>query len=63
MLSETDGAFLDFLRHRAKFTGLSQKDTIRKLLALLSEPGRLDRLVKVADSEPPRVRAILLSPA
>ncbi len=58
-LSETDAALLDFLRHGAKFSELTQEDTIHKLLALLSEQGRINRLFKVADSEPPRVRAIL----
>lgn len=58
-LSETEAALLDFLRHGAKFSELSQEDTIRKLLALLSEQGRLGRLLKIADSEPPRVRAML----
>ena len=54
-LTEKDAALLDILRHGAKFTELSQEDTIRKLLALLSEQGRLKRLLKVADSEPPPV--------
>ncbi|MBZ5520917.1 MAG: DUF6088 family protein [Acidobacteriia bacterium] len=58
-LTETEAALLDFLRHGGKFSELNQKDTIRKLLALLSEPGRLRRLLKVADSEPPRIRAML----
>src|SRR5262249_9507576 len=58
-LSETDAALLDFLRHGGKFSELSPQDTIRRVLALLSEPGRLKRLLKVADSEPPRVRAML----
>jgi hypothetical protein len=58
-LSETDAALLDFLRHGGKFSDLSQEDTIRKLSALLAEQGRLSRLLKVADSEPPRVRAML----
>src|SRR5712692_5223845 len=58
-LSETDAALLDFLRQGGKFSELSQEDTIRKLLALLSEQERLNRLLKVADSEPPRVRAML----
>jgi hypothetical protein len=58
-LSETDAALLDFLRHGAKFSELSQEDTIRKLLGLLSQQGRLGRLLKIADSEPPRVRAML----
>ena len=58
-LSETDAALLDFLRHAAKLSELSHADTIRKLLLLLSERGRVDRLLKIADSEPPRVRAML----
>jgi hypothetical protein len=58
-LSETDAALLDFLRHGGKSSELSQEDTIRKLLSLLSENGRLGRLLKIADSEPPRVRAML----
>jgi hypothetical protein len=58
-LSETDAALLDFLRQGGKFSELSQENTIRKLSALLSEEGRFNRLIKVADSEPPRVRAML----
>ena len=58
-LSETDAAFLDFLRHGAKFSELPPEETVRKLLAILSERGRWSRLMRVADSEPPRVRAML----
>ena len=58
-LSETDAAFLDFLRHGAKFSEFPPEETVRKLLAILSERGRLSRLLRVADSEPPRVRAML----
>jgi len=58
-LTETDAALLDILRPGAKFSELSQEDTIRKLLNRLSEHGRLSRVLKVADSEPPRVRAML----
>lgn len=58
-LTETDAALLDILRRGAKFSELSPEDTIRRLLALLSEQGRLSRLFKVADNEPPRVRAML----
>ena len=58
-LSETDAAFLDFLRHGAKFSEFPPEETARKLLAILSERGRLSRLLRVADSEPPRVRAML----
>jgi hypothetical protein len=58
-LSETDAALLDFLRRRGGTSELSPAATIRKTIALLSEKGRLDRLLKIADSEPPRVRAML----
>ena len=36
-----------------------RKQTIQKALALMAEKGRFERLLKVADSEPPRVRAML----
>lgn len=58
-LSETEAALLDFLRHGGRFSELSPEETINKTLTLLSEDGRFDRLLKVADSEPPRVRAML----
>jgi hypothetical protein len=38
-LTETDAALLDILRRGAKFSELSPEDTIRRLLALLSEQG------------------------
>ncbi len=58
-LSEKDAALLDFLRHGAKFSELGQEETIQKILALLLEQRRLDRLLKIADTEPPRVKAML----
>ena len=58
-LSETDAALLDFLRHGGKFSELGAEQTISKLMVLLSDGGRLGRLVRIADSEPPRVRAML----
>lgn len=58
-LPETDAALLEFLRQRGKFSEQGPEETSRKLLDLLSEPGRLNRLLKIADSEPPRVRAML----
>jgi hypothetical protein len=57
-LSEVDAALLDFLRRGGKNSELPPSETIDRALALLSESGRFERLVKVADSEPPRVRAI-----
>jgi hypothetical protein len=58
-LSEADAALLDFLRHGGRTSELSPEETVHRTLMLLSEKGRFDRLLKVADSEPPRVRAML----
>jgi hypothetical protein len=58
-LCESDAALLDFLRQKAKSTELSPEATARKVLGLLSEDGRFERLYKVARFEPPRVRAML----
>lgn len=58
-LSQADAALLDFLRHGGRTGELSPDDTVRRIMKLLSEPGRLERLLKVANTEPPRVRAIL----
>jgi hypothetical protein len=68
-LSQTDAALLDFIRRSGKTSELGSRETVRLLLSLLSEKARFDRLLKVADTEPPRVRAMLgaigeqLSPA
>jgi hypothetical protein len=59
VLSETDGALLDFLRNRAVSSELSPQETVEKLLEYFREPGRFDRLRAIAASEPPRVRAML----
>jgi len=58
-LSETEAALLDFIRNRAESSELPPGETVEKLLEHFGEPGRLDRLLKVAPSEPPRVRAML----
>ena len=58
-LSQADAAMLDFLRRGGQTSELSPAETVRRTVALLSEHGRLERLIKVADTEPPRVRAIL----
>jgi hypothetical protein len=58
-LSEHDAALLDFLRRRGSTSELSPKHTVNRLLSLLSEEGCFERLLKVADTEPPRVRALL----
>lgn len=38
---------------------MSEAETISRTLQLLKERGRYERLVSVAASEPPRVRALL----
>jgi hypothetical protein len=58
-LSETEAALLDFLRKGGKTSELPAEQTIRKTLTLLSSDRHLEKLLKVADSEPPRVRALL----
>jgi hypothetical protein len=58
-LSESDTALLDFLRRAGRTSELSPEETIRRALALFSENGRFERLLKVAPSEPPRVRAMI----
>jgi hypothetical protein len=58
-LSETEAALLDFLRKGGKTSELSSERTVQKTLALLATNRRLERLLKVANSEPPRVRALL----
>jgi len=58
-LTSLEAALLDFLRRGGQYSELSPDETARKLLSLLTEPGRFERLLKVAATEPPRVRAIL----
>ena len=59
VLPELDAALLDFLRRRGETSELPPVETARRLLALLSEKGRFERLLAVSHAEPPRVRAIL----
>lgn len=58
-LTETEAALLDFLRRGGEGSELSEKETLRRTLHLLREERRFERLVAVAASEPPRVRALL----
>ena len=58
-LSQEDAALLDFLRQGGKSSELSSAGTIRKLLALFSHADRFERLMRVAPTEPPRVRAMI----
>ncbi|MBN9661767.1 MAG: hypothetical protein J0H49_26460 [Acidobacteria bacterium] len=54
-----DAALLEFLRCGGKTSEMSPERTVQKTLALLREKGRFERLLTVADTEPPRVRAML----
>jgi|ERR1035438_10444129 hypothetical protein len=58
-LSSEDAALLEFLRCGGGTSELSPKQTVQKSLALLADKRRFERLFKVADTEPPRVRALL----
>ena len=59
VLSEEDTALLDFLRRAGKSSELPPDETVRRTVMLLSAKGRFERLLKIADFEPPRVRAII----
>lgn len=58
-LSKKDGALLDFLRQGGKTSELPPDETVLKLLKHFREKGQFKRLAQIAESEPPRVRAIL----
>jgi hypothetical protein len=58
-LSEVDAALLEFLRRAGRASELSPAQTVERTLAFFSEKGRFERLLKLADTEPPRVRALL----
>jgi predicted transcriptional regulator of viral defense system len=53
-LSVEDAAMLDFLRRAGRTSELAPEETVRRTLTLLAENGRFERLLAVADSEPPR---------
>jgi hypothetical protein len=58
-LSSTDAALLDFLRSHGRFSELSPEETKKRLLKLMKEADRFERLMLVAYAEPPRVQAML----
>jgi hypothetical protein len=58
-LSESDVALLDFLRRAGRKSELSPEETIHRTITLFSEKGRFERLLRVAASEAPRVRAMV----
>jgi len=58
-LDAADGALFEFLRDRARHSDLSPQKTSRRLVSMLSDRARFERLAKASLSEPPRVRAML----
>jgi len=58
-LSETDGALLEFLRDGGVYSEFNDSETYRMTLHSLGTAGCFDRIAGVAESEPPRVRALL----
>jgi hypothetical protein len=58
-LSVEDTAILDFLRRRGNLSELSPEKTTERILDYFRERGRFERLLAVAEEEPPRVRAML----
>lgn len=58
-LSLEDGALLEFIRDRAKWSELDDRETVDKLKSLLKDRNRYNRLAVAAIAEPPRVRAII----
>src|SRR5580658_2919388 len=58
-LDSSDGALLELLRDRARFSDLSPQQTVKRLTAMLADTKRFSRLASAALSEPPRVRAML----
>lgn len=58
-LSSKEAALLDFLRQRGKNSELSPEETVKKLLEHFREENLFESLIRVAESEPPRVRAML----
>lgn len=50
---------LDFLRRGERDSELSPQETVKRTLAICAEKWRFERLLAVAATEPPRVRAML----
>lgn len=58
-LTVEEGALLEFLRDRGRTSDLSPEETSTRLRRLVSSPERFARLVRAAENEPARVRAML----
>lgn len=58
-LTTEDAALLDFLRRAGRTSELPGPETVDRTLRLLGDAGHYERLIRVASTEPPRVRALL----
>lgn len=58
-LDAAQAALLEVLRDRARYSDLSPEGTVDRLVKMLSDHKRFERLAKAALDEPPRVRAML----
>lgn len=58
-LNDTEGALVELLRTRGRYSDLGPARTIRRLLRILGAGDTFDRVARVALDEPPRVRAML----
>lgn len=58
-LDASDAALFEMLRDRARYSDLSPEETVDRLVRMLSDRKRFERLAKAALDEPPRVRAML----
>lgn len=58
-LSDEEGALVEVLRTRGRYSDLGPAKTIRRLLRILETGRTYDRIARAALDEPPRVRAML----
>lgn len=58
-LTDNEAAILGFLRDAGRTSELPATETIKCMMRLLAKDEVFTRLMRVADSEPPRVRALL----
>jgi hypothetical protein len=58
-LNEREGALVELLRTRGRYSDLGPEKTVDQLLRVLSSGDTFERVARVALDEPPRVRAML----
>lgn len=58
-LSAEEGALIEMLRTRGRYSDVGPAATIKRLLRILGTGGTFERVARIALDEPPRVRAML----